>query len=66
MILAAQSPLGHYWAKLTDPNLNPFRGLYQLNAFDLSIMIPYFWCWWSWLLWPAPLLAGLCLFQEPP
>ena len=42
MILAAQSPLGHYWAKLTDPNLNPFRGLYELNAFDLSIMIPYF------------------------
>ena len=42
MLQMAQSPLGHYWAKLTDPNLNPFRGLYQLNAFDLSIMIPYF------------------------
>jgi cellulose synthase/poly-beta-1,6-N-acetylglucosamine synthase-like glycosyltransferase len=42
MALAAQGPFAHYWAKLTDPNLNPFRGLYELNAFDLSIMIPYF------------------------
>ena len=32
----------NYWSKLTDPNRNPFRGLYQLNAFDLAIMIPYF------------------------
>jgi cellulose synthase/poly-beta-1,6-N-acetylglucosamine synthase-like glycosyltransferase len=40
--MAAQNPLTNYWAKLTDPNLNPFRGLYQLNLFDLAIMIPYF------------------------
>ena len=39
---AAQSPLANYWSKLTDPNRNPFRGLYQLNSFDLAIMIPYF------------------------
>src|ERR1700732_4642589 len=39
---AAQSPFSNYWSKLTDPNRNPFRGLYQLNWFDLAIMIPYF------------------------
>ena len=38
----AQSPFSTYWSKLTDPNRNPFRGLYQLNSFDLAIMIPYF------------------------
>ncbi|HEV7967399.1 MAG TPA: cellulose synthase family protein [Candidatus Acidoferrales bacterium] len=38
----AQNPLTNYWSKLTDPNRNPFRGLYQLNTFDLAIMIPYF------------------------
>ena len=38
----AQSPFSNYWSKLTDPNRNPFRGLYQLNSFDLAIMIPYF------------------------
>jgi len=27
---------------MTDPSLNPFRGMYQVNAFDLAIMIPYF------------------------
>ena len=31
-----------YWQKLTDPNLNPFSGLYQINGFDLAVMIPYF------------------------
>jgi len=31
-----------YWRKLTDPDLNPFSGLYQLNAFDLAVMLPYF------------------------
>jgi len=39
---AAQSPFSNYWSKLTDANRNPFRGLYQLNAFDLAVMIPYF------------------------
>ncbi|MCU1341294.1 MAG: glycosyl transferase, family 2, partial [Candidatus Acidoferrum typicum] len=39
---AAQNPFTSYWSKFTDANRNPFRGLYQLNAFDLAIMIPYF------------------------
>ena len=39
---AAQNPLSNYWSKLTDPGRNPFRGLYQLNSFDLAILIPYF------------------------
>ena len=38
----AQNPFSTYWSKFTDPNRNPFRGLYQLNTFDLAIMIPYF------------------------
>src|SRR5580692_10161525 len=42
LLAAAQSPFSHYWSGLTDPSRNPFRGLYQLNAFDLAIMIPYF------------------------
>jgi cellulose synthase/poly-beta-1,6-N-acetylglucosamine synthase-like glycosyltransferase len=40
--LAAQNPLQNYYSKLTDPSLNPFRGIYQLNTFDLAVMIPYF------------------------
>jgi cellulose synthase/poly-beta-1,6-N-acetylglucosamine synthase-like glycosyltransferase len=40
--VAAQNPLTNYWSKLTDPNRNPFRGLYEMNGFDLAIMIPYF------------------------
>jgi cellulose synthase/poly-beta-1,6-N-acetylglucosamine synthase-like glycosyltransferase len=39
---AAQNPFSNYFSKLTDPSRNPFRGLYQLNSFDLAIMIPYF------------------------
>ena len=42
LAVAAQSPFSNYWSKLTDPSRNPFRGLYQLNTFDLAIMIPYF------------------------
>jgi hypothetical protein len=42
LLAALQGPLGNYWAKLTDPARNPFRGLYQVNAFDLAVMIPYF------------------------
>jgi len=38
LIAAAAS----YWSRLTDPTRDPFRGIYQLNAFDLGIMIPYF------------------------
>ena len=42
LLATAQNPVSNYWSKLTDPNRNPFRGLYQLNSFDLAIMIPYF------------------------
>ena len=42
LAVAAQNPLTNYWSKLTDSSRNPFRGLYQLNSFDLAIMIPYF------------------------
>ena len=42
LAMAAQNPFTNYWSKLTDPGRNPFRGLYQLNTFDLAIMIPYF------------------------
>jgi len=42
LFLAAQNPVTEYWQKLTDPNRNPFIGLYHLNSFDLAVMIPYF------------------------
>jgi cellulose synthase/poly-beta-1,6-N-acetylglucosamine synthase-like glycosyltransferase len=44
VLLAAQAgnPLGEYWAKMTDPARNPFRGLYYLKGFDLLIVLPYF------------------------
>jgi cellulose synthase/poly-beta-1,6-N-acetylglucosamine synthase-like glycosyltransferase len=32
-------PFSSYWHRLVDPT---FRGLYQANAFDLAIMLPYF------------------------
>ena len=38
----ANNPLSDYWRRNTDAELNPFRGLYQLNSFDLGIMLPYF------------------------
>jgi cellulose synthase/poly-beta-1,6-N-acetylglucosamine synthase-like glycosyltransferase len=43
-LLLAQSdtPVAQFWRKLTDPTLDPFRGVYQLNAFDIAVMIPYF------------------------
>jgi len=40
MLMAAA--VADYWSRLTDPARDPFRGIYQLNAFDLAIMIPYF------------------------
>ncbi len=40
--LALQGRFTAYWSKFTEPSRNPFRGLYQLNGFDLGIMIPYF------------------------
>lgn len=39
LTLLQWSPLTHYWHQITDPT---FRGLYQANAFDLAIMLPYF------------------------
>ena len=39
MLLLTSNPLAHYWHRLVDPT---FRGLYQANAFDLAIMLPYF------------------------
>jgi len=36
---AAQKPLFEYWRRLTDTT---FSGLYQPNAFDIAVMIPYF------------------------
>ena len=38
LLAAAQSPVYRYWSNLTDPSRNPFRGLYQLNAFDLAML----------------------------
>ncbi len=37
-----QNPIREYWERNFDPARNPFIGLYQLNAFDLAVMIPYF------------------------
>jgi cellulose synthase/poly-beta-1,6-N-acetylglucosamine synthase-like glycosyltransferase len=36
------NPVSDYWRRNTDPLSNPFRGLYQLNSFDLAVMTPYF------------------------
>jgi cellulose synthase/poly-beta-1,6-N-acetylglucosamine synthase-like glycosyltransferase len=37
--LQSGNPLVTYWHALVDPT---FHGLYQINAFDLAIMLPYF------------------------
>jgi len=42
LIAAAQGWLSSNWSHLADPSRDPFRGIYQLNAFDLAIVIPYF------------------------
>jgi len=39
---AADNPFSNYWRRNTDASLNPFRGLYATNGFDVAIMIPYF------------------------
>ncbi len=39
---SADNPLSDYWRRNTDADLNPFRGLYQLNSFDFAVMLPYF------------------------
>jgi cellulose synthase/poly-beta-1,6-N-acetylglucosamine synthase-like glycosyltransferase len=38
----AANPVSDYWSRNMDPLKNPFRGLYQMNSFDLAIMLPYF------------------------
>jgi cellulose synthase/poly-beta-1,6-N-acetylglucosamine synthase-like glycosyltransferase len=41
LLIAAQSSRTD-WSRLVDPARDPFRGIYQLNGFDLAITIPYF------------------------
>jgi cellulose synthase/poly-beta-1,6-N-acetylglucosamine synthase-like glycosyltransferase len=36
------NPVSDYWRRNTDPLSNPFKGLYQVNSFDLVVMAPYF------------------------
>jgi len=38
-LLYQGAAISRYWQHLVDPT---FRGLYQVNAFDLAIMLPYF------------------------
>ncbi len=42
LIAAAQGWLGEYWSHLSGATRDPFRGIYQLNSFDLAVMVPYF------------------------
>ncbi len=42
LAVAAGNPFSNYWRRSTDSSLNPFRGLYATNSFDVAIMIPYF------------------------
>jgi len=39
LLALSANPITGYWQRLVDPT---FRGLYQANAFDLAIMLPYF------------------------
>jgi cellulose synthase/poly-beta-1,6-N-acetylglucosamine synthase-like glycosyltransferase len=39
LLLFSANPVTTYFQRLVDPT---FRGLYQANAFDLAIMLPYF------------------------
>jgi cellulose synthase/poly-beta-1,6-N-acetylglucosamine synthase-like glycosyltransferase len=41
-LLYSPNSIWEYWHRQTDPRTNPFRGMYQLNSFDLYIIIPYF------------------------
>ncbi len=36
------NPVSDYWRRNLDPLSNPFKGLYQVNSFDLVVMAPYF------------------------
>jgi cellulose synthase/poly-beta-1,6-N-acetylglucosamine synthase-like glycosyltransferase len=42
VIAAAQVWRADYWSRLVDTTRDPFSGIYQHNAFDMAIMIPYF------------------------
>lgn len=42
LVWQSGNPVWEYLRRQFDPALNPFRGLYQLNAFDLALMVPYF------------------------
>ena len=42
LAVASDNPFSNYWRRNTDASLNPFRGLYATNSFDVAIMIPYF------------------------
>jgi cellulose synthase/poly-beta-1,6-N-acetylglucosamine synthase-like glycosyltransferase len=42
LIAAAQGWLAEYWSHLSGATRDPFRGIYQLNSFDLAVMVPYF------------------------
>jgi cellulose synthase/poly-beta-1,6-N-acetylglucosamine synthase-like glycosyltransferase len=39
LVMQSGNPASTFWYKLVDPT---FHGLYQVNAFDLAIMLPYF------------------------
>jgi len=41
LLIAARSSRTD-WSRLVDPTRDPFRGIYQLNGFDLAVTIPYF------------------------
>ena len=40
LLVAQGNPVARYFYKLF--HKDPFRGIYQPNAFDLSLLIPYF------------------------
>src|SRR3990172_4515740 len=40
MLFAAENPVVSYLERIFTPD--PFRGIYQVNTFDLLILIPYF------------------------
>jgi cellulose synthase/poly-beta-1,6-N-acetylglucosamine synthase-like glycosyltransferase len=42
LAITGDNPFSNYWRRNTDASLNPFRGLYASNTFDIAIMIPYF------------------------
>jgi cellulose synthase/poly-beta-1,6-N-acetylglucosamine synthase-like glycosyltransferase len=42
LLLLQDQPGRGLLRRLFDPALDPFTGVYQLNAFDLAVMIPYF------------------------